>query len=140
MKYMLALFLVLIMCGSLIAETTSVFVQPNAGAYIKNTTSGKFENYMIGSKIVTEAVYLAEVNKPVYSPQALIEWGMETFPELIGTPHEYVLSKFAEQPVAYKNFMIQRGAIIDKAVGGTVFSDLARGIIAKATELGADLD
>ena len=61
MKYILAILLTLITIVPATAETTSVNVLPEFGAYIKNTNDGEFESYMIGATQVSEETYNTEV-------------------------------------------------------------------------------
>jgi hypothetical protein len=82
-------------------------------------------------------VYVDGVLQLLYTPQALIQWAMDEYPQLVGTAHESALTAFAIGPVGMKDLLIGRGAIIDMANGGTTFSDLAQAIIVKARELGA---
>lgn len=75
----------------------------------------------------------------IYSPNDLILWAMQEYPEFIGTPHEYVLSTFANNPVEYKDLMVSRAAIVDAATGNSDLTDVATALIAKAIQLGASI-
>jgi hypothetical protein len=75
----------------------------------------------------------------VYNSDDLILWAMENYPSLVGTPHEYVLTTFANNPRGYKDIMLTRAAIIDGKLGGTTFTDIANALIARAIKLGADI-
>jgi hypothetical protein len=75
-----------------------------------------------------------------YRANDLIEWGMTNYPAFIGTPHEYVLLAFANDPSGYKDLLLARATILDTSLGGTTFTDTANALIAKAQELGAVIE